>query len=156
MSFIYLSPKEQLILVLYSLIVGVSVGAVYSISRFLLYFTYMFFNRSGKCAKAAEIILDILFSIVYTVIVILFIYGANNGAFRYFLLLNALIGFMVYIKTVSKVLNKIMSKAAFLMHGLIIKLYGYAVYVLKLIINPIVSVIDEKLTINYLKNTVKK
>lgn len=108
----YSSLREQGIIILYSLLFGVGIGIIYEFFRFLrVFFTFSAQKRTNKhiflknIGIFFQIILDLLFSIVYTILVVIFIYGANDGKIRYYLLLFAVIGFALYYFTVGRLIS---------------------------------------------------
>ena len=96
---IYTSPIEQLKTALYSVIIGFFIGVIYSVMRSVYASSKTLFCR-GKAGTAlfaaAEIAVDIVFSVFCTVTLIIFIYAANRGTVRLFMLLFALFGFVVF------------------------------------------------------------
>lgn len=120
------SPQEQGILVFYSLCVGAAVEIVYEVFRFIVAFLFCISVNSKRKSKFYIIfrfLLDILFSLIYTVITVIFIYGANNGAVRYFILLFSAIGFLISYYTLGKLLSYLENRASHSLYRLIIFTY---------------------------------
>ncbi len=109
----FLSPAEQGILVLYSLCIGIITGFIFEIFRFTAAVLLCISANSKKKSSVYSVfrfILDVLFSLIYTVIAVIFIYGANNGSVRYFILLFAVLGFVLYLVTAGKLISHIENK----------------------------------------------
>ena len=109
----FLSPAEQGILVLYSLCIGIITGFIFEIFRFTAAVLLCISANSKKKSSVYTVfrfILDVLFSLIYTVIAVIFIYGANNGSVRYFILLFAVLGFVLYLVTAGKLISHIENK----------------------------------------------
>ncbi len=121
-GFLHQSPNEQLCLILYSLCLGVGVGIIYSffdtISIILnLHIDTKRANFEKKLSsdknkiiilKIFQFSIDFLFSVVYTIITVVFIFCANNGKFRFFVMMFAVLGFVLYKVTVGKAVNYLM------------------------------------------------
>ena len=116
----YATPAEQGTLVLYSLCVGTATGLIYEVFRFITSFIFFFFINSKKKSSFFALFrfaLDILFSLIYTVIAVIFVYGANNGTVRYYILLFAVIGFFSYYYTLGKLFSYIEKKISLLLYN---------------------------------------
>ena len=106
-GFLYQSPKLQLILIMYSFIVGISIGIVYSVfDTISIMLNLHIVNESAGeeiklrnaknkiiISKIFQFSIDFFFSVVYTVITVIFIFCANKGRFRFFMLAFAAVGF---------------------------------------------------------------
>lgn len=118
-GFLHQPPQQQLFLILYSLILGMSIGVIYTlfdtISIMLnLYIDDRCIEKGRKqqrsknkiiISKIFQFSIDFLFSIVYTVIVVVFIFCANNGKFRFFIMLFSVLGFVLYKTTLGKAVH---------------------------------------------------
>lgn len=98
------SNEQQLRFLLYSVIVGV-----------FLSFLYDFFKVSrmlfSKMPDAVIFVEDLIFTLICTVVYIIFIYAANLGIPRFFSALGAAVGFLIWYFTLGKLLPKIYVKA---------------------------------------------
>ncbi len=132
-GFLYQSPKLQLILIFYSFVVGISIGIVYSIFDTISIMSNLHIgkmegfreqklqNKKNKIiiSKIFQFSIDFLFSVVYTVIAVVFIFCANRGKFRFFLMFFSLFGFVLYIRTVGRLVSFCMQKAVSFTYRLI-------------------------------------
>lgn len=98
------SNEQQIRFLLYSVIVGV-----------FLSFLYDFFKVSrvlfSKMPDAVIFVEDLIFTLICTVVYIIFIYAANLGIPRFFSALGAAVGFSICYFTLGKLLPKIYVKA---------------------------------------------
>lgn len=98
------SNEQQIRFLLYSVIVGV-----------FLSFLYDFFKVSrvlfSKMPDAVIFVEDLIFTLICTVVYIIFIYAANLGIPRFFSALGAAVGFLIWYFTLGKLLPKIYVKA---------------------------------------------
>lgn len=91
---IYTSPLKQLVTALYSVAAGVFIGAVYTAIRIA---AVMLYGPSGEEKRRAAVFItdfaaDLIFSVICTIITVVFIYAANGGTIRFFMLLFAFAG----------------------------------------------------------------
>ncbi len=105
-----LALKDELIFLLFSFLFGIAVGCYYDVFRFLRVFLGLRAvsikegEKEGKriAAKIVTGVLDFLFmlsgGIAYTVLV----YGAHSGIVRFYSLLALFFGFLLYLKTLSR------------------------------------------------------
>ena len=135
-GFLYQSPKLQLILIMYSFIVGISIGIVYSVfDTISIMFNLHIVNESAGeeiklrnaknkiiISKIFQFSIDFLFSVVYTVIVVVFIFCANQGRFRFFLIIFSVFGFLVYKRTLGRLVSFCMQRVVSFLYRTI-KLY---------------------------------
>ena len=106
----------QLNLLLYSLILGIFLGAFFDVMRISRVFLSL--RGEGKAARivsdtvlvVVSFIEDIAFFTISAATLILFCFQANGGTARSFILLGALGGFLLYIFTVGR-LTKLISAA---------------------------------------------
>lgn len=123
------------ILLIYSLLVGVSLGILYDTITLMadIVFPKRALNENGKRRLGADalqagktlfpykwsfgsreitlIILDIIFWLISALTVIILLYHLNYGQIRAFSLAMALVGFTVYKKTVGKPIRALSMKA---------------------------------------------
>lgn len=107
-NFLGYDMPRQLMLVLYALMLGASLGAVFDvlrISRSLL--SYRGAGETFKQISEAVISIvtffeDIIFAFICSFAFIVFCFKANNGKSRFFILLGAVLGFIIYILTVGR------------------------------------------------------
>lgn len=116
----HLSLYEQWMLFQYSLFVGLFMGVVYDVVRTVRAVIFIiaegFFGSFKHYIKTSfQIFLDIIYCALYMVTAMIFIFGANDGDVRGFILLFSLVGTVIYLYTVgrfTKKLTDIISKAA--------------------------------------------
>ncbi len=132
-GFLYQSPKLQVVLIVYSFVIGVSIGIIYSmfdtisiilnlhIAKRSDYEEQKLQNAKNKIiiSKIFQFSIDFLFSLVYTVIAVVFIFCANQGKFRFFLMFFSLVGFALYMRTAGRLVSFCMQKAVEFMYRLI-------------------------------------
>lgn len=122
---IYSPPLTQLMIALYSVVIGAFIGSVYSLMR-SVYRSMKTMLCRGKAGPAffavAEITVDIVFSVFYTVTLIIFIYAANRGVVRYFMLLFSLIGYITFNKLIGRHIVNASEKAAFALKKVVLRL----------------------------------
>ncbi len=123
-DFIYSPPSEQLLLLLYSVCVGIGVGIVYSFFDTIYIVADLYVDKykekevkNQPCEKNKTIIskifqfsIDFFFSIVYTIIIVVFVFCANNGKYRLFMMLFGVLGFIIYKITVGRLVSFLMRK----------------------------------------------
>lgn len=116
----HLSLYEQWMLFQYSLFVGLFMGVVYDVVRTVRAVIFIisegFFKSFKRYIETSfQIFLDIIYCALYMITAMIFIFGANDGDVRGFILLFSLIGTVIYLYTVgrfTKKLTDIISKAA--------------------------------------------
>lgn len=123
-DFIYSPPSEQLLLLLYSVCLGIGVGFIYSFFDTIYMIVDLHIDKCGEkrsenqpCEKNKTIIskifqfsIDFFFSIVYTIIIVVFVFCANNGKYRLFIMLFGVFGFILYRITLGRLVNFLMRK----------------------------------------------
>lgn len=108
--------EKQLWLLLYSLILGAALGAVFDILRISR--TFLSVKTENRAIKnvsdtfifAVSFIEDILFFTVSAITLVLFCFQANRGNARGFILFGAAVGFFLYMQTVGR-LTRLVSEA---------------------------------------------
>ena len=94
LSYLGRTVFEQTQTVLYAVLLGAILCAVYDVFRIIR------IAFGGK--TVAVFIEDILFSIIALVLTFIFVVAFNNGELRFFVLIGELIGFIAYYFTVGK------------------------------------------------------
>lgn len=102
--------EKQLLGVGYSLILGLIFGAVYDIIRLIhivckiaSYSGGQKFSRKGVLPFFAFFLFDLIYVFVVGVSFSVFVYWANNGDFRWFLMAGAVLGFVLYYFSLGRV-----------------------------------------------------
>jgi hypothetical protein len=156
------SIKNQLLTILFSLILGILFGLIYDIFKIVRMFIIgqisdrtkniflkiklplikLKFNceKLNVKEKIVYLIFDIMFFIVITPIMQIFIYAFSNGIVRWYIFLGAFIGSMIYYATISRI-NLIIYEYIFMLVKIILT------YILHFIILPfkkISRIIKEK------------
>ena len=136
-GFLYQEPKTQLFIILYSFLLGMGIGVVYSLfdTIYIMFYPYIVskdgFNgkiQEGrknkiKISKIFQFSIDFFFSVVYTVITVVFIFCANKGRFRFFMLAFAVVGFAVYKLTVGRIVSFCMRALFKYIHRVLKKIF---------------------------------
>ena len=132
-GFLYQSPELQLILIFYSFIVGISIGVIYSIFDTISITLNLYIEKADEyreqklqnkknkiiISKIFQFSIDFLFSVVYTVIAVVFVFCANRGKFRFFLMFFSLVGFVLYMHTVGRLVSFCMQRTFSFVYRLI-------------------------------------
>ncbi|MHC1694443.1 MAG: spore cortex biosynthesis protein YabQ [Eubacteriales bacterium] len=134
-----ISITEQLTVFLYSLSVGAFICVLYDLFRILR----MMFG-AGKILLFLE---DLLFCLLATGIIIIFLFYANSGEIRWFAMAGAFIGFFVYYNTISRFI-------IFLLMKLIRLVKRVLMFIFKITIMPIIKLI--KLIAGFIKKIILK
>ncbi len=100
---VFETNNRQLSILLYSAVVGVAVGVIYT----LLCVTYDMCVGKRKNIFF-RICLDLLFSAMYTLIAVLFVYAANSGKIRVYILFFSVLSFALYQLTAGKLLYRLL------------------------------------------------
>ena len=102
----FLSPERQGLLLLYSLLLGISLGILFGLFKLPLNIAKeLIKKRTFKFT--ADLVCDIIISVVYTLAVVIFIYAANEGVIRYFMIAASFIGLLLYHFSLGRILNKL-------------------------------------------------
>lgn len=126
-GFIYTPPVQQLAQALYSLCLGVGIGLIYTFFDTIYITLDLYIDlKAEKCCKYQSSVkkkiiiskifqfsIDFLFSIVYTIIIVVFVFCANNGKFRFFMFFFAVMGFVLYRVTLGRLISFVMQKLVF-------------------------------------------
>ena len=108
--------EKQLWLLLYSLILGAALGAVFDILRISRTFlsvkteNRVIKNMSDTVIFAVSLVEDILFFTLSAVTLVLFCFQANSGRARGFILFGVAVGFSLYMQTAGR-LTRLVSEA---------------------------------------------
>lgn len=94
-----ISIYMQTLVLLYSVLVGAIIGVVFDVFRIL--------RLAFTVNKVVQFIYDILFSIIATLIFILFLFYANDGTVRWFSTLGSIAGFYLYYNTLGRLIMMI-------------------------------------------------
>ena len=152
-----ISISNQLITVIYSIILGIILGAIYQIFDILgvlveRNYSYKFKEKmkdkkftpiinpilkkeSRKTLKNIVLaIIDFSYFIVITPVFVVFIYENNNGVVRWYIFLFSLIGFVIFKATVGKILKIITEYISFYLEVLSFYIIYYIKKKLKMII----------------------
>ncbi len=97
-----ISIYNQLYNILIFFIIGIVIGILFDIFRIL--------RKTFKTPDIVTIIEDILFWILVGIIIIFSIFKFNNGILRSYIFVGLIIGFIIYMLTISKYLMKISVK----------------------------------------------
>ena len=136
-GFLYQEPKTQLFIILYSFLLGVGIGVVYSLfdTIYIMFCPYIVSKESFdgkiqeglknkiKISKIFQFSIDFFFSVVYTVITVIFIFCANKGRFRFFMLAFAAVGFVFYKLTVGRIVSFCMRALFKYIHRILKKIF---------------------------------
>ncbi|MBO4423004.1 MAG: hypothetical protein J5879_06165 [Clostridia bacterium] len=113
MDVLHSAPGRQLILALYSVSIGFIFGMIYSVIRMPVSFIRYCIDVNGKKTWPlfmTDLLLDILLFTLYTVTTVIFIYAANEGAARYYMIAFSLAGFIIQRLTVGRLFGFVSSK----------------------------------------------
>lgn len=90
--------QKQLIIILYSLLVGLIFGAGYDIIRIIhIMLGKVWFRRP------VIFLLDLVYMLILTCCYSVFTYAFNNGMYRMFIEIPMIVGFIVYYNTIGRV-----------------------------------------------------
>lgn len=134
-----ISITEQLTVFLYSLTVGAFICVLYDLFRILR----MMFG-AGKVLLFLE---DLLFCLLATGVIIIFLFHANSGEIRWFAMAGAFIGFFIYYNTVSRFI-------IFLLMKLIRLVKRVLKFIFNITVMPIIRLF--KLTLGFIKKVLLK
>ena len=90
-----ISLYTQTTVLLYSVCIGVTIGALYDVFRIL--------RICVRTGKGLQFVYDILFSLIVTAVFVLFLFHANDGQIRWFSVCGAIIGFTAYYNTAGRI-----------------------------------------------------
>lgn len=170
------SIKYQLITTLFSVCMGFVIGMIYEIFKIFRILSGLEFSnklqsrietiklpiikglkiKNGKLGKIKRKILyfiwDLLFFIVITPIMQIFIYATSSGVVRWYIILGSFLGFLIYYITISKIISKLYEYVL-----LIVKIiFAYIMYFFKLPFNKLIFVMNNKVIKLKKKRKMKK
>lgn len=126
------SVNNQFYLFLFAIILGVILGVLNDVFRFVRLF--------NKNSKYLIVILDVAYMVICAIITCFFILAYNNGEVRFFALLGEFTGIILYRYTIGLLTGKIFLFAhMFIMKlkQLIIMLLKYNVHIILFIMKPL-------------------
>lgn len=164
----FASQTEGVRLLLFSLVVGASLGLVYDLVRLLLHSfvpKHRFLNQNeptiltkrsldlilyGKgrgihLSGVVEAVFDVLFFVISAVAVIILLFHLNYGRVRVFSLVSAFTGYTVYRSTIGKAVTFALGKTALLIKKLLKILLYPIVQTFKKLVSPIAVRLQEKI-----------
>lgn len=141
-------------LLLYSLLVGVAIGVLFDVMRFSR--VMLTAPHGGKYLEKisstvvfiVSIVEDVLFFVISAVTLVIFVFSANDGSFRGFILLGALVGFTFYLQTVGRLTSLIFFTLSKFLWAVIITVYT------KIIMPPVGFII--RILRKIYKNTISR
>ena len=149
-----LSPERQGLLLLYSLALGLSLAVFFGFVRFPFSVFVQISKLRGKkrvFGFIADLICDIITSVIYTLSVVLFIYAANEGVIRYFMIAASFAGVILYRLTLGRLLNKLAEKTARPVYNGAVRIYKGIIKLL----SPVRAAADDKKVKKYIKNKIR-
>jgi hypothetical protein len=132
------SPETQFISAVYSLLLGFLLGILYNIFKIPLYILIKLTAGNKHYERFVNIMIiinDIISSCIFAVVTVIFIYAANDGMIRYFMLVFELSGTVISRFTAGKLIRKLSSKIADITYGIII----FTVKSVKKLFKPIIA-----------------
>ncbi len=160
-----ISIKYQLITALLSVFIGVFIGLIYDAFKIFRILSGLEFSsklqkrietiklpiikglkiKNTKFSKIKRKILyvlwDLLFFVVITPIMQVFIYATSSGVVRWYIILGAFLGFIIYYFTVSKIVSIVYEYTL-----LVLKIiFSYITYFIRLPFNKLILVLKIKL-----------
>lgn len=125
---------NQILIVFYSIFFGAFLGLVYdftSIVGLILGFKKLNIKVKreilikNKWNEKLNIILlclsDIIFFVIASVLIAIFVFGVNNGTVRWYILVGNLIGFVIYRITLGKLISVLLSYISYFIRFLVYK-----------------------------------
>ena len=107
MDITYIPPERQGMLLLYSIVIGFLSGTVCGIVRIPVEIIKYLFPNKKIIHLITDVICDVVLSLLYISVTVIFIYAANEGVIRYFLIIFAFAGFILCRITLGKLYNKL-------------------------------------------------
>ena len=143
-----MDPISQGLKVIYALCVGFISGSLFSIG-YLFYrsFDVVFRGRSKACSK---FITDLIAYAAYAVVTVIFVYAANNGVIRYFLILFEFAGTILYRLTAGRLFVFLTDKVCALFAGIV----KYIKEIVKKLMRPLMCIIYEHYYNNYIVSVI--
>ncbi len=139
---IFVSQQKLAIILLYSVFIGVFLGVVYDVFRIrrLAFKTGACFskkdtNEVARKENVADCVIiffeDVLFAVISSIVVCIFIFYMNSGQFRGIAVIGALCGFLLYYLTVGRVVMYFSGVIIGFFKFLIRKIYEYTLRPIK-------------------------
>lgn len=139
---IFVSQQKLAFILLYSLFIGVFLGIVYDVFRIrrLAFNTKACFSKKGtnevaRKENAADCVIiffeDVLFALISSIVVCIFIFYMNSGQFRGIAIIGALFGFLLYYLTVGRLVMYFSGVIIGFFKYLIRKIYEYTLRPIK-------------------------
>ena len=122
-NFLGYSIAEQLWLILYALMLGGVLGALFDFFRITRVFAT--YRESEQKAQSRWIIYalcfveDTAFAVISAVVLVLFCFKANGGASRGYILFGALVGFVLYLLSIGRLTSRISRSLAKLFYRIL-------------------------------------
>ncbi len=145
--------QERLLYILFiSLVLGVFLGVVYDFFR-IRRVSYSVGKKSNNIRERVEVAIiafeDILYSLICSIVVCIFIFYTNSGKFRALALFGALAGFYIYYKTVGRLViacsEKIIRFVKYILRKIytifLLPLLHIATFLIKITIGRLFSVV---------------
>ena len=110
---LYLSSPIKIFLL--SLPVGFIIGFLFDCFRFL--------RIAGFNTRTHTFLQDVSFSIISSIIIFIFSYCTNQGVYRLYIFIGAILSFVIYYNTLSRVFSKISSLLISAIHKFLWFLY---------------------------------
>lgn len=122
-NFLGYNIQAQLKLLLYALILGAALGAVFDLFRVTRVFaSYSSVEREVRPKWSMYVLCfieDITFGAIAAVALVLFCFKANGGASRGYILFGALVGFTVYLLSIGRLTSRISKSLAILFYRIL-------------------------------------
>lgn len=162
-----ISQTQYLYIILYSLIIGFSLGIIYDIFRIRrIAFNTREIKNGSKRAFIEGIVIffeDIAFSIFTGLALTVFIFHANEGKIRWFSIIFAAVGFFIYYFTLGKlvmmfsefIIRCIRIFISFVVHRILIPCVLFLSFILLKMLHFIVYLLN-KFAVLFDKITVKR
>lgn len=98
----YMALAPSTLLFFYAILFGMIIGACYDIFRII--------RVAHTPGKTGILIEDLLFALICTIVTVIFLQCFTDGAFRFFVLIGELMGFILYQLTIGIVIIRIATK----------------------------------------------
>ena len=134
MDLTYVPPERQGLLFLYSLVLGYIIGVLCGSLRLPACVLKNIVSNNKKICIIIDILFDIMLSIVNIIVIITFIYAANEGVIRFYMLLITFLGILLYKISLGKLQNMLAASLSKLIRKItvfIIKIVRKLIYPLK-------------------------
>lgn len=150
-----ISIKSQLICILVSLIFGALSAILFGFFRFAVRLLVGGRRDSGRLGiflkRAVQFVFDLLFCIAVSVSFQILLYVCDYGRFRLVYLLSAILGFVMYDKTLGKLTDKLFGFIADLLGKIISFVFRYVSLPVKLLFSVIGKMVKKAVRLTVLK-----